>query len=644
MLELWPFTNFHDLNLDWIIRTVKTYTKKVDDLYNFGLYDYVERVLTAHPEWTTTVQDGAISTAKLMDGAVTPEKLGLPYVFAPYLNATLDPCGNCYAFIFKNHATIIDLGIYDTFATIEKGLKDRGVDTIDNVIITHWHSDHDGYNPNVSVSNAYDHWKNAFDMTNTVLWIPRNAPSPFVADNGYNAIQASFATNEINIIDNSTEFDWNNITYTVKNQSTSDYNYYASLNTTDLNYCSAIVYADFKNGFTFLDTADILKASQDRCVTQGYIRAADVVTIPHHGVTYSASRQMMDIIGPQAAHIANNRPAKRYGNEDGNVWMAALTAEIYENTANYEGVEFHFTNGVSVTGSASYFSGYSSANPRTMYVDENVADTDIQNGTSEHPYRSIRDALNRAGGQTVIELLSDLTQSVIVVDRNGPVTINGNNHNIPLIECANYGKLTISSASVGGGSITDSKVTLTDITLTSQLDCYRSELTFNNITLDNCRLANHMSYCRGSIAGISGTNPETYLVAEPYCAVLTISANTTGTEINTDGMNCMVNTPVATSTTYSRQVAAGTEANVATLQIPAGKHLIISRADLSTGFSGAYLNKIATSSEVSNVRTVGTNGGGCINAMVIEGPRTAQVSIYLPNTDTVRGKIDIIRL
>lgn len=65
MMELWPFTNFHDLNLDWIIKTIRVYTKKVDDLYNFGLYDFVERVLAAHPEWTTTVMDGAITSAKI---------------------------------------------------------------------------------------------------------------------------------------------------------------------------------------------------------------------------------------------------------------------------------------------------------------------------------------------------------------------------------------------------------------------------------------------------------------------------------------------------------------------------------------------------------------------------------------------------
>ena len=68
MFESWPFTNFHDLNLDWIIQTLKTYTEKVDALYKGGLYDYVEKVLTAHPEWTTTVMDGAISNKKLAAG------------------------------------------------------------------------------------------------------------------------------------------------------------------------------------------------------------------------------------------------------------------------------------------------------------------------------------------------------------------------------------------------------------------------------------------------------------------------------------------------------------------------------------------------------------------------------------------------
>lgn len=84
MFENWPFTNFHDLNLDWIIKTIKDYTKKVDDLYNQGLYYFVEKVLAAHPEWTTTVQDGAITESKISrlflrvikNLYVTPEMFG----------------------------------------------------------------------------------------------------------------------------------------------------------------------------------------------------------------------------------------------------------------------------------------------------------------------------------------------------------------------------------------------------------------------------------------------------------------------------------------------------------------------------------------------------------------------------------------
>lgn len=60
MFEAWPFTNFHDLNLDWIIKTIKKlsaevdkWAKYIDDFFNNGgIKETVEKVLTAHPEWT----------------------------------------------------------------------------------------------------------------------------------------------------------------------------------------------------------------------------------------------------------------------------------------------------------------------------------------------------------------------------------------------------------------------------------------------------------------------------------------------------------------------------------------------------------------------------------------------------------------
>lgn len=50
MIELWPFTNFHDLNLDWIIRNIKRLDKEVED-WKLGLKEYVLELLSDHPEW-----------------------------------------------------------------------------------------------------------------------------------------------------------------------------------------------------------------------------------------------------------------------------------------------------------------------------------------------------------------------------------------------------------------------------------------------------------------------------------------------------------------------------------------------------------------------------------------------------------------
>lgn len=68
VFEQFPYTNFHDLNLDWIVKKVKTMS---DTLESFileveqDIKDEVDSWLDAHPEATTTVLDGAITEAKL---------------------------------------------------------------------------------------------------------------------------------------------------------------------------------------------------------------------------------------------------------------------------------------------------------------------------------------------------------------------------------------------------------------------------------------------------------------------------------------------------------------------------------------------------------------------------------------------------
>lgn len=84
MLELWPFTNFHDMNLDWIIKTIKTYTKKVDDFiedindtWNTFRNWVTNEIAEMHRKFAiyVNVTEGALNTGAIADGAITEPKI-----------------------------------------------------------------------------------------------------------------------------------------------------------------------------------------------------------------------------------------------------------------------------------------------------------------------------------------------------------------------------------------------------------------------------------------------------------------------------------------------------------------------------------------------------------------------------------------
>lgn len=63
----YPYSNFHELNDDWILWEMRKLQKRVDNL-SPELQEYVNTWLEEHPEATTTVQDGAVTAAKLSAG------------------------------------------------------------------------------------------------------------------------------------------------------------------------------------------------------------------------------------------------------------------------------------------------------------------------------------------------------------------------------------------------------------------------------------------------------------------------------------------------------------------------------------------------------------------------------------------------
>lgn len=60
----YPYTDFHELNLDWILKVIHGLEKKVSD-FSADIKSYVDDWLDNHPEATTTVLDGSITEPKI---------------------------------------------------------------------------------------------------------------------------------------------------------------------------------------------------------------------------------------------------------------------------------------------------------------------------------------------------------------------------------------------------------------------------------------------------------------------------------------------------------------------------------------------------------------------------------------------------
>lgn len=295
MLELFPFTNFHDLNLDWIIRTVKTYAKKVDDLYNFGLYDFVEKVLEAHPEWTTTVMDGAISKEKLSDAL--SDRLFDGVEIIP--TATTGSGDGVLLITPSGHVTLSDTNSSTDVGTIVSVLTSKGITHIDALIISHYHNDHVGGLNSGALAAYLD--------SDTIAYLPFNVPA---GDSDLTTEYTSMQTAKTTLqtygcqieypadgdaypLDNDTDGEltfWN-----INNGST-----YLTLSNKNYNNCSMVTVYRFGHS-TCLLTGDIAQEAQAYCA--GVVGKNTVMKAQHHGSDNFINTDFINTVNPDLIFI-----------------------------------------------------------------------------------------------------------------------------------------------------------------------------------------------------------------------------------------------------------------------------------------------------------------------------------------------------
>lgn len=436
----------------------------------------IEEDKSLYQQYTETVQ----TLIDEIKEEIKKKNIGIIY---PPMALTANAAGACQVmYDADGHAVLVDMGIYDSYDLIKTALKSAGITTIDHVIITHWHGDHHGAQYTNNYANGYDHWKNDFDMSGTVFWIPV-MPSTYGTTEDQYLVQ-SFAGNTINrVTTNGEVFTWNGVTYSIYNASAEDFAYYDTNSPSDYNAYSFITYADCGNT-RICNSGDINEVACKRAVAQGYAKRSALMTAPHHGVNSSDSGVFADTVRPEYVYVSNSSLGANIAYRDGIFKAVSDYAEIFTNAENYPGhVSFGINeNGLYVSGSPAVITQYGNENIRTIYVDPSATASDIQDGTQDHPYGSIRRAISGSKGITKIVLMGDTTETLVITGANGSLIIEGNNHSCGAITTVNGAVVELNHLNFTVGYWNDSRIVANSCSTQQKIMGANSFIRLNSIS------------------------------------------------------------------------------------------------------------------------------------------------------------------
>ena len=342
--ENFPYTNQHDLNMDWIIKVVhqffETYPQAVEDiqkklnapvnageagdiLKNLGngetewgnlgeeyspiIIEAVNEWLEEHPEATTTVEDGAITPAKLNSELLKAyNKSGnVIHFFPSFEQATYTQ--NIALVKTPNKTILMDTGFEDDWVYFKNyfdSLMENGIFTnLDYIIISHYHFDH--------VDNL-ERFINTYPHEGLKVFLP-----PTIE--GHYATRPDLVARYNAII---TYLDTNNIDYEVidrKQTIALDNNFvYAEfMNTDHISWAyydlQETVYNDYsmvttlKVGETYsMYPGDIQKVAQKYIYDNNTLPTLNLLVYPHHAVEDDDDLQFLNAINPEHTIITTS--------------------------------------------------------------------------------------------------------------------------------------------------------------------------------------------------------------------------------------------------------------------------------------------------------------------------------------------------
>lgn len=342
------------------------------------------------------------------------------------------------------HAFLFDMGHYYSFSETVRALKAANVKYIDGVVITHYHGDHDG-NP-FSEGQDYSHWAREFDFTGCSFYLPNDPPANITAwdETTEPKLRATFTQCPFYKPPFS-NITWNGYTITLLNGDAAAYNWY-STRTDNYNNYSLVAFIS-GHGADILYTSDISLIGQQYLYDNNYLRAVDVMTMPHHGVNGEGDTNFALRCSPEKVVVI-----------DGPVASTAYSDPIFKILEEVVGTEFISTRrsypndikgtatyGVYMSGSSmrgGWYGGALGAMP-AIYFDATYTRND-GDGSKNNPINNVQRLMTSLHGYTRVVLHSDCPYMTLM--DGGFVYIQGEGHSIAGADFARNSHVIVDNA------------------------------------------------------------------------------------------------------------------------------------------------------------------------------------------------------
>lgn len=343
------------------------------------------------------------------------------------------------------NSAIIDTFQYaDDYVNVKNALTNAGITTLNAIFISHYHIDH--FNNleqlltdfgQVGVTKVYLPRLTENSNLTTDVATYRNAVLATLNSLGYTYI--TLDNEEYTVGDNG-------FTIRAMNASSVDFAYYDALNVTDYNEYS-VGFECLSKGKKFLYTADWGENAQNRCAKLYVKSSYDIVTAPHHGLSYLSS-DLFNMVDAKTVIVSVGKGwfVKNDTNAvASNCAWASASSKAGKNVIFIGYQTDNITYKMSVQGVNTSDKVVSAQNisiffGQIEYFVDSTSTKSIRNGSKEYPFVKLKEALalsTQCDAITINIVNCDSTETGIRTLSSNHISINANNKTLPNMEFHN---------------------------------------------------------------------------------------------------------------------------------------------------------------------------------------------------------------